>query len=89
MIAIDFCVFCISLSIDGCDIIHLEEVQTMTREITAAQRKAVGKYEKENYDKVLVRMPKGKREEIKAAADLAGVSLNAFIMEAIEKRIGE
>ena len=61
----------------------------MTREITAAQRKAVGKYEKENYDKVLVRMPKGKREEIKAAADLAGVSLNAFIMEAIEKRIGE
>lgn len=59
----------------------------MPREITPAQRKAVGKYEAENYDKVLIRMYKGEREKIKAAAERSGLSLNAYIMETVRERL--
>ena len=59
----------------------------MAREITPAQRKAVGKYEAANYDKVLVRMPKGERDKIKEAADKAGKSVNGFIMDAIREHL--
>ena len=53
--------------------------------VTKAQQRAVGKYEKENYDKVLLRLPKGNREKIKAHAQQKGMSLNAYIMDLIEK----
>lgn len=47
----------------------------------------VCKYESANYDKVLVRLPKGEREEIKEAADAVGESLNAYIVSAIRGRM--
>ena len=53
--------------------------------VTKAQQRAVGKYEKENYDKVLLRLPKGNREKIKAHAQQKGMSLNAYIVNLIEK----
>lgn len=59
----------------------------MPREITKAQQQAVSRYESANYDKVLVRMPKGQREKIKQAAEAAGASLNGFIMIAIESAL--
>lgn len=59
----------------------------MARDITPAQRRAVGRYEAANYDKVLVRLPKGDREQIKSAADAAGESLNAYIVGAIRDRM--
>ena len=59
----------------------------MARDITPAQRRAVGRYEAANYDKVLVRLPKGEREQIKAAAESAGESLNAYIVGAIRDRM--
>ena len=59
----------------------------MAREITPAQRKAVGKYEKEHYDKVLLRMPQGERDTIKEAADSAGQSVNVYILEAVRDRM--
>jgi predicted HicB family RNase H-like nuclease len=62
---------------------------TMAREITAAQRKAVGNYEKNNYDKVLVRMYKGERDKIKEAADKVGQSVNAYIMESVRDRMNK
>ena len=52
-----------------------------------AQQKAVAKYENANYDKVLLRMPKGKKDEIKAAADSQGKSVNGFINEAIDEKM--
>ena len=61
----------------------------MTREITPAQRKAVGKYERDNYDKVLLRMPKGERDKIKEAADAVGQSVNVYIMEAVRERMSK
>ena len=59
----------------------------MAREITPAQIKAVSKYEAANYDKVLLRMPKGERDKIKAHADKKGESLNGFINRAIDETV--
>ena len=51
--------------------------------VTEAQKRATAKYEKENYDKILVRLPKGTKEKIKASGD----SLNGFIIAAIEEKL--
>lgn len=53
-----------------------------------AQQKAVAKYMKENYDNFQIRMPKGKKDEIKAHAESRGESLNGFINRAIDETIG-
>lgn len=55
-----------------------------------AHIKATGKYEKKAYDKVLLRLRKDTeptRETITAAAEAAGMSLNAFIVEAVKEKI--
>lgn len=52
-----------------------------------AQQKAVAKYESANYDKVLLRLEKGKRAIIKAHAEARGESTNAFIARAIDNQI--
>jgi predicted HicB family RNase H-like nuclease len=52
-----------------------------------AQQKAVTKYVKEKYDRIVVTMPKGKREMIKAVADAQGESLNGFVSKAVDERI--
>ena len=41
---------------------------------TKAQQRAVNKYVRENYDKLLLTMPKGRKAEIKAFADAQGES---------------
>ena len=38
-------------------------------------------------DKYQIRMPAGRKEEIRAAAEAAGESLNAYILRAIDERI--
>ena len=53
-------------------------------EISKAQQKCVSRYEAANYDKILVRLPKGQRETVKAQADSAGKSLNAYLIGLIE-----
>ena len=53
-------------------------------EISKAQRQCVSRYESANYDKILVRLPKGQRETVKAQADAAGKSLNAYLIGLIE-----
>ena len=50
---------------------------------TKAGQKAVNKYMRENYDRVNLTMPKGRKDEVKAHADTRGESLNAFINRAI------
>ena len=53
-------------------------------EISKAQRDCVTRYEAANYDKILLRLPKGQRETVKAQADAAGKSLNAYLIGLIE-----
>ena len=52
-----------------------------------AQQKAVQKYVQNNYDRVVLTMPKGKKEDIKAAAAAAGESMNAYIIAAIDEKM--
>lgn len=51
--------------------------------VSKAQIAAVGRYEAKAYDKILLRLPKGEREKIQAAADKAGKSMNKFILDAV------
>ena len=55
--------------------------------VSKAQQKAVNKYVREKYDKLLLTMPKGRKDIIKAHAEALGESVNAFINRAIESQI--
>lgn len=56
---------------------------------TKASQRAVNKYIANNYDRLNITVPKGKKDEYKLAAESDGKSLNAFIVECIEKRMEE
>ena len=51
-----------------------------------AMKEAIKKY-KSKMDKYQVIMPAGRKEEIRAKAEAAGESLNAYIIRAIDERI--
>lgn len=44
-------------------------------------------YNKEKYEQITMRVPKGTKEKIKTAAEAAGMSLTAYIMAAVNKTI--
>ena len=50
---------------------------------------SIKRYEDRAYDKILVRLPKGRKEEIQAFAAAQGESTNAFINRAITEAMGE
>lgn len=54
---------------------------------TKAAQKAVNKYIANNYDRVNVTMPKGKKEDYKEGAEAAGKSLNQYIMDCVEEDV--
>ena len=53
------------------------------RKASEAHMRATAKWEKENYDKVLVRFPKGTKEKIAST----GNSLNGFIVSAVNEKL--
>ena len=53
--------------------------------VSKAQQKAVHKYVKNNYDRMDVTVPKGRKDIIKAHAADQGESVNAFINRAINE----
>lgn len=55
--------------------------------VSKAQKRATAKYEQQNYDKVLLRLKSGKKNEIKTHAESRGESLNGFINRAIDETI--
>ena len=44
-------------------------------------------FNKRNYDRIEIKVPKGKKAVIKAAATEAGQSVNEFISQAIDERM--
>lgn len=52
-----------------------------------AQRRAVAKYNAANYERVELRLEKGKKDVVKAHAESQGESLNGFINRAIDETI--
>ena len=55
--------------------------------VSEAQKKATAKFEKQKYDKVLIRLEKGNKDRIKTHAEQRGESLNGFIKRAIDETI--
>lgn len=58
-------------------------METEKKKASKAHIRATSKWEKENYDKVLVRFPKGTKEKIKSKTD----SVNGFIVNAVNKEL--
>lgn len=52
--------------------------------VSKAQQKAVNKYMAENYDRINLVVPKGRRDELRAQAEAAGKSLNAYLVGLIQ-----
>ena len=55
--------------------------------ISKAQQKAVHKYVKNNYDRIELTVPKGKKEALKSHAQNRNESLNGFINRAIDETV--
>lgn len=53
--------------------------------VSKAQQKAVAKYMKNSYDELKVRVPKGRKDIIKAHAEKNGESVNGFVNRAIDE----
>lgn len=48
---------------------------------------SINRYMQKAYDRLNVLVPKGRRDEIKAAASTAGESMNQYIVTAIDQRM--
>ena len=57
------------------------------RAFSPAQAKASAKYLSEKVDSIMVRVPKGKKAEVQAAATAAGMSVNQFCALAIDEKL--
>lgn len=47
----------------------------------------IAQYQKDNYDRITVMAPKGTKEEIKKAAELKGMKISGFVLDAVEKEL--
>ena len=56
------------------------------KKASEAHMRATAKWEKENYDKVLVRFPKGTKDKINATG---AKSINGFIVEAVQEKLDQ
>lgn len=52
-----------------------------------SQIDARNKYDKEHYDHIHLLAPLGMKDELKKAAELRGISVNAYIIQAIQKEM--
>ena len=55
--------------------------------ISKSQQKATNKWIANNYDRVNLTVPKGKKDIIKAHAESRGESVNSFINRAVDETI--
>ena len=53
--------------------------------LTEAKRRANRSWDKKNYDLLTLRVSKGKKDDIKELATKQGLSLNAFVVRAIDE----
>ena len=57
--------------------------------VSKKQQACVTRYVAKNYDQLIVRVKKGRREEIQAHAAALGESVNSFIGRAISNQIAQ
>lgn len=53
-----------------------------------ATMKAVDKYVKANYDRIEIKVPKGQKATVQAAAEREGESINSYTNKALLARMG-
>ncbi len=53
------------------------------------QIKYTNDYNRQNYDRIALMAPKGRKDEIKAAAKAAGMSMNEYILAAVAAKMEE
>lgn len=58
-----------------------------SKKYTEAQKKSAKKWDAANLDRMSIAMPKGKRDIIKSHAAKIGLSMNTFIIRAIDEAI--
>lgn len=61
----------------------LEKMEAGSMAVSKAQQRATANYVKKTYDRIEVKVVKGKKDTIQAHAEAQGESLNAFINRAI------
>ena len=54
---------------------------------TDARKEGNRKWDAANLDRVSIAMPKGKKDDIKAAAAAVGESMNQYIINSVEQRM--
>ena len=69
---------------EGC---NMEEKKSTYKGNTDAHRKGNAKYLSERVEDIKVRVPKGKKDYYKREADILGLSLNKFIVDAMDEKI--
>lgn len=64
-----------------------EEKKMTYKGSSEAQRKAVAKYQNEKVEDIKIHVPKGRKDQYKTAAGNAGISLNQFVIAAMDEKI--
>lgn len=59
----------------------------MSDKVSKAQQQAVQRYVSKNYDRIVLTLPKGKRDIIRDIADQSDMSMNAYIVQAIDEKM--
>lgn len=54
-----------------------------------AQKQATRKWNEKNYDRIYLAVPKGMKQQIEAVAKSQGLSIRAYIINTLEKEMGE
>lgn len=61
----------------------------LSEEAKKNKMKYIDNYNRETYDQIQLRAPKGMKERMEEAARAAGVSRQAFILNAIEEKLDQ
>ena len=56
--------------------------------ITPAQRRAVAKYNAANYDRIEIKVPKGRKQAVEAHAKAMGESVNGLVNALLRAEMG-
>ncbi|MBQ6318982.1 MAG: hypothetical protein IJI23_04250 [Lachnospiraceae bacterium] len=65
----------------------MDEKKSTYKGSTDARRRANAKYQRETVENMTIRVPKGKKEYYKGAADKSGMSLNQFAVASMDEKI--
>lgn len=58
-----------------------------SQKYTEARKEGNKRWDAANLDRISIAMPKGKKDDVKAAASAAGESMNQYIINAVDQRM--